>query len=100
MWLFQQFLEKFSDRLIIILLIAGFLSIGISCYGYIGLGESWETFFESVGIFVAIFLATGIAFVFELKADKQFAILTTPIRFKKHSFMSFLNRIGVIKKAY
>lgn len=73
--LWKQFLEKFSDPLIIILLIAGFLSIGISCYEYIGLGESWETFFEPVGIFVAIFLATGIAFIFELKADKQFAIL-------------------------
>lgn len=73
--LWKQFLEKFSDPLIIILLIAGFLSLGISCYEYIGLGKSWETFFEPVGIFVAVLLATGIAFIFELKADKQFAIL-------------------------
>ena len=73
--LWKQFLEKFSDPLIIILLIAGFLSIAISCYEYFWLNESWETFFEPVGIFVAIFLATGIAFIFELKADKQFAIL-------------------------
>ena len=73
--LWKQFLEKFSDPLIIILLIAGLLSIGISCYEYWGLGESAETFFEPVGIFVAILLATGIAFIFELKADKQFAVL-------------------------
>lgn len=73
--LWKQFLEKFTDPLIIILLIAGFLSLGISCYEYIGLGKSWETFFEPVGIFVAVLLATGIAFIFELKADKQFAIL-------------------------
>ena len=73
--LWKQFLEKFSDPLIIILLIAGFLSVGISCYEYFGLDESWETFFEPVGIFVAILLATGIAFIFELKADKQFSIL-------------------------
>lgn len=73
--LWKQFLEKFTDPLIIILLIAGFLSLGISCYEYIGLGKSWETFFEPVGIFVAVLLATGIAFIFELKADKQFAVL-------------------------
>lgn len=73
--LWKQFLEKFSDPLIIILLIAGVMSIGISFYEYLGLGKSWETFFEPVGIFVAVLLATGIAFIFELKADKQFAIL-------------------------
>ena len=73
--LWKQFLEKFGDPLIIILLIAGVLSIGISCYEFWGLHEGAETFFEPVGIFVAILLATGIAFVFELKADKQFSVL-------------------------
>ena len=73
--LWKQFLGKFTDPLIIILLIAGFLSVGISLYEYIGLGKDWETFFEPIGIFVAVFLATGIAFIFELKADKEFAIL-------------------------
>ncbi|WP_084607799.1 P-type ATPase [Prevotella dentasini] len=73
--LFQRFLEKFSDPLIIILLIAGALSIGIACYEYFGLNEGLRTFFEPVGIFIAILLATGIAFFFELKADKAFAIL-------------------------
>ena len=73
--LWKQFLDKFSDPLIIILLIAGVLSVFISIYEYAALGKSWETFFEPVGIFVAILLATGIAFLFELKADKQFSIL-------------------------
>lgn len=73
--LWKQFLEKFGDPLIIILLIAGVLSIGISCYEFWGLHEGAETFFEPVGIFVAILLATGIAFIFELKADKQFSVL-------------------------
>lgn len=73
--LWKQFLEKFGDPLIIILLIAGVLSIGISCYEFWGLHEGTETFFEPVGIFVAILLATGIAFIFELKADKQFSVL-------------------------
>lgn len=73
--LWKQFLEKFTDPLIIILLIAGALSIGISLYERFGLGEGAEVFFEPVGIFVAIFLATGLAFYFELQADKEFSLL-------------------------
>ena len=73
--LWKQFLEKFGDPLIIILMIAGVLSIGISCYEYYGLGQGGEVFFEPVGIFVAILLATGLAFYFELQADKEFTIL-------------------------
>lgn len=73
--LWKQFLEKFTDPLIIILMIAGVLSIGISFYEYFGLNEGFTVFFEPIGIFVAILLATGLAFYFELKADKEFAIL-------------------------
>ena len=73
--LWKRFLEKFSDPLIIILLIAGALSIGISCYEYWGLGKNAGVFFEPIGIFIAILLATGLAFIFELKADKEFALL-------------------------
>ena len=73
--LFQRFLEKFGDPLIIILLIAGALSIGIACYEYWGLNEGAGVFFEPIGIFIAILLATGLAFIFELKADKEFALL-------------------------
>lgn len=73
--LWSRFLEKFSDPLIIILLIAGVLSIGISFYEYYGLDEGFGVFFEPIGIFIAILLATGLAFIFELKADKEFALL-------------------------
>lgn len=73
--LWKKFIEKFSDPLIIILLIAGTLSVGIAFYEFFGLGHSSEVFFEPVGIFVAILLATGLAFYFEMKADKEFAIL-------------------------
>lgn len=73
--LWKQFLEKFEDPLIIILMIAGTLSIGISFYEYFGLGQGGEVFFEPAGIFVAILLATGLAFYFELQADKEFTIL-------------------------
>lgn len=73
--LWKRFLEKFNDPLIIILLIAGVLSIGIACYEYWGLHQGPTVFFEPVGIFIAILLATGLAFIFELKADKEFSIL-------------------------
>lgn len=73
--LFKRFLEKFGDPLIIILMIAGALSVGISCYEYWSLDQGAGVFFEPVGIFIAILLATGLAFFFELKADKEFALL-------------------------
>ncbi|MDE7120223.1 MAG: haloacid dehalogenase, partial [Muribaculaceae bacterium] len=73
--LWRRFLEKFGDPLIIILLVAGVMSVGISCYEYWGLGHGAAVFFEPAGIFVAILLATGLAFVFELKADREFALL-------------------------
>lgn len=72
-WL--QFLDKFKDPLIIILIFAGVLSIGISFYEYLGLGHGAAVFFEPGGIFVAILLATGLSFYFEYQADKEFAIL-------------------------
>ena len=73
LWL--QFLDKFKDPLIIILIIAGLLSIGIAFYEHIGLGHGAAVFFEPGGIFVAILLATGLSFYFEYQADKEFAIL-------------------------
>lgn len=73
--LWKKFLSKFSDPLILILLIAGILSLGISFYDYFGLGHGADSFIEPVGIFIAIFLATGLAFYFEYKADKEFDLL-------------------------
>lgn len=73
--LWKLFLSKFSDPLIIILLVAGVLSIGISCYEYYGLHEGAGVFFEPIGIIMAILLATGLSFYFELRADKEFALL-------------------------
>ena len=71
----RAFIKKFRDPLIVILLVAGALSIGIACYEYYGLGHDWKVFFEPVGIFIAIFLATGLAFIFEEKANRAFSIL-------------------------
>ncbi len=71
----KRFLEKFKDPIIIILLVAGLASVAISFYEYFYLHEGKEVFFEPVGIFVAILLATGLAFIFELKAEREFSIL-------------------------
>ena len=73
--LWKKLLVKFTDPLIVILLIAGILSIGISFYEYFALHQEASVFFEPVGIFIAILLATGLAFIFEVKADREFAIL-------------------------
>ena len=71
----KRFVVKFRDPLIVILLVAGVLSIGISFYEYFGLHEGTQVFFEPVGIFIAILLATGLAFFFEEKANRAFSIL-------------------------
>lgn len=65
--LWKLFLEKFEDPIIRILLIAAFLSLGISFVHM--------EFAETIGIFCAIFLATGVAFWFELDANKKFDVL-------------------------
>ncbi len=73
--LWKKFLHKFSDPLIIILLVAGALSVSIAVYEHMVLGEGAGVFFEPAGIFMAILLATGLGFYFEVKADREFAIL-------------------------
>ena len=73
LWL--EYLEKFRDPLILILLVAGAFSLSISFYEYYGLGKSADVFFEPAGIFIAILLATGLAFIFEQKANREFALL-------------------------
>lgn len=73
--LWRLFLDKFKDPLIIVLLMAGVLSVLISCYEYFALNQAGTVFFEPVGIFMAIFLATGLSFYFEKKAEDEFKIL-------------------------
>ena len=72
--LWKIFIRKFSDPLIMILIIAGMLSVGISFYEFYGLGHPFSVFFEPIGIFAAIILATGLAFLFETKAEKEFQL--------------------------
>lgn len=72
--LLKRYLEKFKDPLIIVLLVALALSCSVTTY------EIWQTgnlrlLFEPVGVLFAILLATGVGFIFEVKADKEFDIL-------------------------
>jgi len=71
--LWKLFLEKFEDPIIRILLIAAFLSLFIAIVEYVTKGEA--NFSETIGIFCAILLATGVAFWFEMDANKKFDVL-------------------------
>lgn len=69
-----------GDSLVFILEIAALLSTFISFseyYGWLGLEASYDAkvFFEPAGIIMAIILATGISFYFEVKANREFDIL-------------------------
>jgi Ca2+-transporting ATPase len=65
--IWKLFIGKFDDPIIKILLIAALLSLGI--------GFIHNDFIETIGIFAAIILATGVAFWFEYDADKKFDLL-------------------------
>ncbi len=73
--LWHKFVEKFRDPLIIILLVAMVLSFGVAVYHYTSGHEGIEAFLEPVGVLIAIVLATGVAFYFELKSEREFEIL-------------------------
>ena len=73
--LWKQFLEKFQDPIIRILLIALALSMAVSMYQYsIGVA-GMRVLLEPLGIIVAVLLATTVGFVFELSANRKFDIL-------------------------
>ena len=73
--LWFQFLEKFQDPLIRILLVAFLLSIGIASYEYFCIEPDASVFLEPLGIFIAVILATGVGFIVEVNANKKFKIL-------------------------
>lgn len=65
--IWKLYLEKFQDPVIKVLLVAAVFSLLISII------ES--EYAETIGIFFAIFLATGIGFYFEYDANKKFDLL-------------------------
>lgn len=76
--LWKQFIEKFDDPIIRILLVAWVLSVGIACVHCFGPEQAgFSAFLEPFGIFFAIMLASCVGFFFEVKANKEFDILNT-----------------------
>ena len=76
--LWSQFLEKFDDPIIKILLVAWGLSMiiaGVHCWGPEAKG--FTAFLEPIGIFFAIMLASCVGFFFEVKANRAFEVLNT-----------------------
>ncbi|MBO7198753.1 MAG: calcium-translocating P-type ATPase, PMCA-type [Alistipes sp.] len=73
MW--KAYLEKFKDPIIIVLLVAFMLSVCLSLYEIFAEGGGWSLMFEPMGVLVALLLATGEGFIFEVKANKEFEIL-------------------------
>ena len=69
------FFGGFGDPLFKILIMAFVLSMGISIYEYAWVGIGFKTFFEPIGIIVALILATSIAFFLERKNEKTFQSL-------------------------
>ena len=69
------FFGGFEDPLFKILITAFVLSMSISIYEFEWVGAAWTTFFEPIGIIVALILATGVAFVLESKNEKTFQSL-------------------------
>ena len=73
--LWERFFEKFKDPIITILLIVLCFSTIVSLYEIHWLGKSMASLIEPVGILAAILLATGIGFLFEVRAGKEFDVL-------------------------
>ena len=72
--LWRRYLATFHDPLIIVLLVALGLSCIVSGYEIYTTGN-WRLLFEPVGVLFAILLATGVGFIFEVKAEKEFDVL-------------------------
>lgn len=66
--LWSLYIEKYKDPIIRILLVAAFISLALAI--------AEHQYIETIGIFVAIFLATTVGFFFELDAARKFDVLT------------------------
>lgn len=73
LWL--RYFEKFKDPIIIVLLVVFCFSVGVSLYEIAFNSSAWTTLIEPLGILSALLLATGVGFLFEVKAEEEFKIL-------------------------
>ena len=71
--LLSLYFEKFKDPLIIILCVILVLSCGVTAYE-IAQTHQLRLLFEPIGILLAILLSTGIGFIFEVRAEREFNI--------------------------
>lgn len=74
--LWKKFFIKFTEPLIVILLIAFALSLAVAIYEFYKFDEGFKVLLEPIGIFIALFLATFVAFVYESRAEKKFESLS------------------------
>lgn len=74
--LWKQYLEKFKDPLIIVLLVVLVCSTGIAVFEYYTIPSiTSEVFLEPLGVLIALLLATGVGFIFEVRAAREFDVL-------------------------
>ncbi len=73
--LWKAYLKKFKDPIIIVLLVVFALSLGVSLYEALFMGKGSEVLLEPIGVLVALLLATGVGFIFEVRAEKEFEVL-------------------------
>ena len=73
--LWKGYLRKFQDPLIIVLLVVFFFSVAVSIYEVRCMSRPMITLLEPVGVLIALLLATGIGFILEVKADREFDVL-------------------------
>ncbi len=75
--LWKAYLEKFKDPIIVVLLVVFFFSVGVALYEAFYMGQGAKMLIEPIGILIALLLATGVGFIFEVKAEKEFEVLNT-----------------------
>ena len=73
--LWKGYIGKFKDPLIIVLLVVFFFSIVVSTYEIFYQGASYSSYIEPCGVLIALLLATGIGFWFEVRAAREFDVL-------------------------
>ena len=91
--LWKLYLDKYRDPIIQILLVAAFVSLILAFIE--------KNFMETIGIFVAVFLATTVGFYFERDAAKKFNLLTVlseeqPVKVRRNGKVMEIPRHDVV----
>ena len=73
--LWCAYLAKFKDPIIIVLIVVFLFSVGVSLYEIFVVGKGLSLLLEPCGVLLALLLATGVGFIFEVKAGREFDIL-------------------------